>query len=38
MLATIVPLAALPAFYSFVLFSLTAFPRGSYKDRRPAFA
>ena len=34
MLATIAPLAALPAFYTFLLMSLTVFPRGSYRDRR----
>lgn len=34
MLATIAPLAAMPAFYTFLLMTLTVFPRGSFRDRR----
>jgi hypothetical protein len=34
MLATIAPLAALPALSTFVLMTLTLLPRGSFRDRR----
>ena len=34
MLATIAPLAAMPALYTLILMNLTVFPRGSFRDRR----
>ena len=34
MLATIAPLAALPAIFTLMLMTMTGFPRGSARDRR----